>query len=93
MSKSKPHTQEQVAAILKELQSQTDRGCAIIAAAVLDDLLNQLITGRLIDLGSERHEGLLKGANAPLSSFSSRIELAFALVIVSNPARLALHLI
>jgi Kef-type K+ transport system membrane component KefB len=50
MPKSKPHTQEQVAAILEELKSQTDRGTAIIAAAVLDDVLSQLLTARLIKL-------------------------------------------
>jgi DNA-binding MltR family transcriptional regulator len=93
MSKSKPHTQEQVGEILKELQSQTDRGTAIIAAAVMDDLLNQLITSRLIDLGSERHDSLFSRTNAPLSSFSSRIEMAFALGVLSNEARLGLHLI
>jgi hypothetical protein len=93
MSKSKPHTQEQVAAILKELQSQTDRGSAIIAAAVLGDLLNQLLTARLIKLGSDRHDSLFNRTNAPLSSFSSKIEMCFAIGVLSNEARLALHLI
>jgi hypothetical protein len=38
--KSKTHSREQVAAFLEELKSQTDRGTAVIAAAVLDDLLD-----------------------------------------------------
>jgi hypothetical protein len=93
MPKSKPHTQKQVAAILEELKSQTDRGTAIIAAAVLDDVLNQLLTARLIKLGSDRHDSLFSRTNAPLSSFSSKIEMCFALGVLSNEARLALHLI
>lgn len=93
MPNSKPHTQEQVAAILEELKSQTDRGTAIIAAAVLDDVLNQLLTARLIKLGADRHESLFRRTNAPLSSFSSKIEMCFALGVLSNEARLALHLI
>jgi hypothetical protein len=90
MPKSKPHTQEQVAAILEELKSQTDRGTAIIAAAVLDDVLSQLLTARLIKLTSDRHDSLFKRT---LSSFFSKIEMCFALGVLSNEARLALHLI
>ena len=93
MSKPKSHTQDQVAAILEELKSQTDRGTAIIAAAVLDDLLHQVLVARLIQLGSERHEGLFERTGAPLSSFSAKIEMCFAVGTLSNQARLAMHLI
>jgi DNA-binding MltR family transcriptional regulator len=93
MPKSKTHTQEQVAAFLKELKSQTDRGTAIIAAAVLDDLLQILLTARFVELSGERHDGLFKKTGAPLSSFSSKIEVCFAVGLLSNEARLAMHLI
>jgi DNA-binding MltR family transcriptional regulator len=93
MAKSKSHTATQVAEFLEELKSQTDRGTAIIAAAVLDDLLNQLLTARLLNLGSDRHDSLFDGANAPLSSFSAKIEMCFAVGVISNSARLAMHLI
>jgi Kef-type K+ transport system membrane component KefB len=93
MSKPKSHTQDQVAATLEELKSQTDRGTAIIAAAVLDDILHQVLLARLIQLGSERHEGLFERTGAPLYSFSAKIEMCFAVGALSNQARLALHLI
>jgi hypothetical protein len=93
MSKNKSHTQEQVRAFLDELNSQTDRGAAVIAAAVLDDLLQMLLTARFIALGSERHDVLFKRIGAPLSSFSSKIELCFAVGVISNDARLGLHAI
>jgi hypothetical protein len=93
MPKSKTHSQAQVAAFLDELKSQTDRGTAVIAAAVLDDLLEILLTARFIELGSDRHDGLFKRTGAPLSTFSSKIEIGFAIGVFSNEARLAMHLI
>jgi hypothetical protein len=93
MSKSKTHSQAQVAAFLEELKSQTDRGTAVIAAAVLDDLLEILLTARFVELSGERHDGLFKKIGAPLSSFSSKIETCFAVGVISNEARLAMHLI
>ena len=93
MPKSKTHTPEQIAAFLEELKSQTDRGTAVIAAAVFDDLLIQVLTARFIKLGSDRLESLFDRAGAPLSSFSAKIEMCFALGIINNSSRLALHLI
>jgi hypothetical protein len=93
MSKSTAHTQAQVAAFLEELKSQTDRGTAVIAAAVLDDLLEILLTARFVELSGERSDGLFKKIGAPLSSFSSKIEICFAVGVISNEARLAMHLI
>jgi hypothetical protein len=93
MPKSKTHSQAQVAAFLEELKSQTDRGTAVIAAAVLDDLLEMLLTARLVELHGERHDRLFKKTGAPLSSFSSKIEMCFAVGVISNEARLAMHLI
>jgi hypothetical protein len=66
---------------------------AIIAAAILDDLLNQLLTARLLKLGSDRHDSLFERTNAPLSSFSAKIEMCFAVGVISNSARFAMHLI
>jgi len=93
MAKSKPHSPEQIAAFLEELKSQTDRGTAVIGAAVLDDLLIQVLTERFVKLGSERYEGLFDRTGAPISTFSARIELCFAVGTINNSSRLMLHLI
>src|SRR5438876_787528 len=69
MPKTQFHTQEQISAFLQELKTQTDRGAAIIAAAVLDELLELLILDRFIKLGSERRDALFDRTGAPLSSF------------------------
>ena len=93
MAKERVHTSEQITAFLDELKSQTDRGAAVIAAAVLDELFQMLLLARLTQIGNERKEALFDKIGAPLSSFSAKIELAFALGIISNEARLAAHLI
>jgi hypothetical protein len=46
MVTGKVHTPQQVQAILDEVKSQTDRGAAIVSAAVLDDILRMLILAR-----------------------------------------------
>ncbi len=89
----KTHTPEQITAFLAELETQTDRGVAVIAAAVLDELMQMLLLARFIKIGSERKDALFQKIGAPLSPFSAKIELAFALGIISNEARLTAHLI
>ena len=89
----KIHSAEQITAFLDELKTQTDRGIAVITAAVLDELLQMLLIARFIKLGSQHKEALFDKIGAPLSSFSAKIELAFALGVISNEARLALHLV
>jgi DNA-binding MltR family transcriptional regulator len=93
MSKKARHSQEDISTFLKELNTQTDRGAAVIAAAVLDDLLQIFISERFIEIGSDRHDALFKKTGAPLSTFSSRIEIAYAIGLISNEMRLAFHLI
>ena len=41
-----PYTHEQMLAIVDEIGKQTDRGAAIIAAAVIEDVLEHLIIAR-----------------------------------------------
>jgi hypothetical protein len=93
MPKKELHTKEQIATFLEELKTQSDRGAAVIAAAVLDDLLEFLILQRLINLGAERRESLFGRTGAPLSSFSAKIEMAYALGVIANEMRLGMHLI
>jgi len=93
MAKSAIHTPKQVKDFLEEVKSQTDRGAAIVAAAVLESLTELVILHRLIELSSDRKDALFDRPNAPLSSFSAKIEMAYALGIIHNDARLGLHLI
>jgi hypothetical protein len=87
------YTLEQIQAVTDEIEKQTDRGAAIVAATVIDNVLETLITSRLIELSSRRREALFDQINAPLRSLSSKIELAFALGLFSAERRESLHLI
>ena len=92
MAKKKAHTSEQIGAFTVELEQQTPRGAAIVAAAVLEDLLALVIQRRLIELSSKRTEALF-GKMAPLSTFSAKIEMGFALGLYGEDGRAYLDLI
>lgn len=80
-----------VHAFRRELTPESDRGCALFAAAYLDSALSDLLYVFLVG-GKKIEEDLFKG-NAPLSSFSSRIKMAFYLGLISNDVRRDLDLI
>jgi hypothetical protein len=86
------YTQEQMRAAADEIDKQTDRGAAIVAATVLDNILENLIAARLI-IPSPKHKKALFGQYAPLSSFSAKIELGFALGLYDTERRASLDLI
>ena len=73
------------------LTEETDRGCALMAAAYLDDQLECLLRRTLVD-DNTAIDDLLRSAGA-LGSFSARIELCYALGLLPGQARRDLHLI
>jgi len=92
MAKPTQLTVDQVYGVLAELQAQTDRGAAIIAASVLDEMLEVLLLKRLCPLSNKHYEALFNRM-APLSSFSAKIEMAFALGLLSENGCGQLHTI
>lgn len=66
----------------EELQNESERGAVIIAGAFLDAQLKDLITKFFID-EPKTVEGLLD-TDRPLSSFSSRIKVAYCLGLISK---------
>jgi len=93
MARKTVHTRDQVSAFLNELKTQSDRGVAVVAAAMLEELLELVILARLIEIPSKRKESLFDKMNAPLSSLSAKIEIAFALGTINESARRAMHLV
>lgn len=75
----------------KSLTQETDRGCALFAAAYIDNSLSDLLFCALAE-SKGVDEDLFKG-NAPLASFSSRITMAFYLGKISKVERRDLDLI
>jgi hypothetical protein len=75
----------------RELKQGGDRGVAILAATVTEDLLRHLLLRRMVALKSSE-AGDLFGAMAPLSSFAAKIRVAHAFDIIGQKAKADLEL-
>src|ERR1700730_11592485 len=70
--------------VLEELTTESDRGCILVAASVLNDFLEDVLRTAL-DTSSHalKHAvAPLFGQMAPLSSFSAKIKLAYGLGLI-----------
>jgi DNA-binding MltR family transcriptional regulator len=67
---------------LADFNKETERGTALAAAAMLDELLGRIIEAFL--LPNKGSKALLDGFNAPLGTFSARIASSFALGLLSE---------
>lgn len=82
---------EYVSAFLKEFQAESDRGAALVGAALLDARLERLLLSHM--LPGKFADDLIKGGNAPLGTFSSRIKATYALGLITVAEREDLHII
>ena len=66
--------------IITELQSQTDRGAAIVGVALLDEKLRQALEASFDpSLAPAERAELFEGPTAPLSTYAARVRLGRAL--------------
>lgn len=68
---------------LKEFLNESDRGAALLGAAMLDTLLQQLLANYLIEDGKVVEE-IFGGAMAPLHGFSAKTKMAYYLGLISR---------
>ena len=73
------------------LTPETDRGCALMAAAYLDSQLDELLRAVFID--DQKVVGALLQSERPLGSFSAKIDMAYSLGLLPADAYRDLHLI
>ena len=76
---------EDFSKFLAEFQEETDRGGALVGAALLD--LKLADTLRAFMVSANAAEPLLDGATAPLGTFSARIKAAFAFGLIDDHER------
>jgi len=72
--------------LFAEMFDESDRGCILIGASVLDDVLCDLLKKRLAKsehVAKQAMEPLFAGMG-PLSSFSARIKLAYCLGLIGQ---------
>jgi DNA-binding MltR family transcriptional regulator len=82
---------ERVLAFRQTLSTETDRGCALMAAAYLDGELEQLFRAALVADAKSVDDML--DQSKPLGTFSSRIDMAFLLGLIGRQAKRDLHII
>src|SRR5256714_14391096 len=72
-----PHLCADAARLVSDLESETDRGVALLAVALLDDVLDVLLRASCVD-DSEGVNRLI-GPGRPLESFGSRAHVAYCM--------------
>ena len=82
---------QKVVQFRQALTSESDRGCALFAAAYLDISLSDLLYVSLVE-NKNVDKDLFEGT-APLSNFSSRIKLAYYLGLISLNCRRDLDIV
>lgn len=73
---------DRIVEMMSELKKETDRGMAILGAAMLDEKLKTILTNFLIK--GKQAERLLNGPNAPIGTFSAKLDMAFAVGLISE---------
>lgn len=76
---------------IAELHRETDRGLPLVGAALIDEKLSESL--RAFFCAAPSSARLLDGANAPLGSFSARIEACQALGLIDELEYSEIHLI
>ena len=76
--------------IYTEMYQQSDRAAALAGGSFLEDTLRDAIITRFVTLSQTRKNALFKGTDAPLSKFSAKIEIGFALHLYGDLTRIDL---
>lgn len=82
---------ELLSAFLKEFQDETDRGAALVGAAMIDQKLVDTLRSFMV---KDKITGdLIEGGTAPLGTFSARIKACYALGLIDEHERYECDLI
>jgi hypothetical protein len=70
-----------LAAFVKEFTAETDRGAALVGAALIDNRLERLLRAHFLN---DATADKLLSSTAPLGTFSARIDASYALGLVTE---------
>jgi hypothetical protein len=68
---------------MAELSSEKPRSAAIVAAAYLEDVATLTLLTKMVPLSNNEHDSLFSGS-APLSPFSAKIQMLYAMGIIGK---------
>jgi hypothetical protein len=80
---------EDTARVLESVANESDRGCALIVGAWLDEVVRELVASRLSPESDLK--ALFNGPSAPSGSFSSRILVAHCLGLIEKSEQQSLN--
>ena len=78
--------------LIKSISHESDRGCILVVAALVENVLEDYIKAKLI-LGQKKDDELFDGGNAPLGNLSAKIDMAFRLGLIQAHEKYQLHLL
>jgi hypothetical protein len=90
MPRRTKHTSAQITAAVKEIQEQTDRGSAIVGAAMLEEILAVVLQKRMVDMNRDHYDSFF-GLTGPGGGLSSKIELFHAFGLCNDSLYKAMH--
>ena len=82
---------QDIGRIAKDLFAESERGCVLVAAAFIDELLSALLKTHFRRDGGNAAE-LFEG-HGPLSTFSSKIEISYQLELIDATQRSSLNML
>ncbi len=71
-----------VSQFLKDFQAETDRGAALVGAAMIESRLERILKSHFIDSCS--FDDLFVSPNSPISTFSSKTKICHALGLITE---------
>jgi Mannitol repressor len=85
-------SEPELEALFQSMQMDGPRGCAVVASAMVEDVLDGAILYRCVNLSKDERSRLFD-ASGPLSTFSSKIAIAYAFGIIGPKTRHDLNLL
>lgn len=77
---------------LKEFKNESDRACVILSAAMIEEELESIIKKKLVPC-DKTTDNLFDNATSALSTFSSKIDMAYRLGVISKNLCRDIHVI
>jgi hypothetical protein len=75
----------------KSLEEESDRGCVLVVSSLVENVLEEQISARLIPKIGKDDELMSRSNNSPISTFSAKINLAYRLGIIPADERKICH--
>lgn len=92
ISISQSYSDNRVNIFHAEFEKESDRAAVILSIAMLEQTLETLLKTRLVSISSSE-DPFIEGQNAPISTFSAKINLAYRIGLISPQFSRDLHIL